>query len=131
VHRDINPTPSHDAFWIFALWRAIHGGDPTLVEVAFAAIASLAQFLPAHEDAFGLLPLPPSCCLHDSSEPEDYDLDDADAIDAPPDPQSACRTLALLCYDPREFSIHHYYFNFKGVFYRLDRPAFACLPAAA
>jgi hypothetical protein len=39
--------------------------------------------------------------------------------------------LSFLCLDPREFSIYYNYFYFKGVFYRVDRPAFACLPTAA
>lgn len=131
MHRDINSNASRDAFWIFALWRAIHGGDPTLIEAAFAAIASLAQFQPATDDSFG--PTMPSASSYPGSpaNSEDFDSGDANAIDALRDPFSASRTLGLLCCDPREFSIHHYYFNFKGVFYRLDRPAFACLPAAA
>jgi hypothetical protein len=128
VHRDITPTHAHDVFWIFALWRAIHGGDPTLAEVAAAAIACLAQYLPAHEDSFGVEPLPAAPHAHEASDLEDdYS---PDTIDSLPDLQCVRPPLALLCYDPREFSIHYYYFKSKGVFYRLD-PAFACLPAAA
>ena len=88
MHRAIAPTPDHDAFWIFALWRAI-------------------------------------------SEFEDSDTTEADAMDALPDESDPQEPPSFLCNDPPEFSIHHYYFNFKGVFYRLDRPAFACLPTAA
>jgi hypothetical protein len=131
VHRDTNPNDPHDAFWIFALWRAIHGGDSTLIEVAFAAIANLAPFLPAHEDSFALATASSSPYLRGAADFDAFESEHADAIDTLPDPLSARRTLGLLCCDPREFSIDHYYFNFKGVFFRLDRPAFACLPAAA
>lgn len=129
MHRDITPTHTHDVFWIFALWRAIHGGDPTLAEVASAAITSLAPYLSACEDSFGVPPLSPSPYAHRALDLEEDDP--AVTIDSLPDVQCARSLLELLCYDPREFSIHHYYFNFKGVFFRLDRPAFACLPAAA
>jgi hypothetical protein len=135
VHRDLKPTPYDDVFWIFALWRALHGGDPTLTDVAAAVIASLAQFLPMREDSFGLLPLPPASVappeIADDSDPDfdsdhDTDNDKEAAIASSPNPENASQ-----CHDPREFSIHHYYFNCNGVFYRLDRPVPACLPAAA
>ena len=131
MHRAIAPTPDHDAFWIFALWRALHGGQPTLADVAAAAIASLSQFLPAQEDSFGLPPLPVSPYTRAISEFEDCDTTEADAMDALPDESDPHEPPAFLCNDPPEFSIHQYYFNFKGVLYRLDRPAFACLPTAA
>jgi hypothetical protein len=123
VHRELKPTPYDDAFWIFALWRALHGGDPELTDVAAAVIASLAQFLPAREDSFGLLPLPHS----PTAAPEIADdSDESNAMHLHASSQNE-----LFCDDPREFSIHHYYFNCNGVFYRLDRPVLACLPAAA
>jgi hypothetical protein len=128
VHRDPNPTPYDDVFWIFALWRALHGGDPKLTDVAAAVIASMAQFLPAREDSFGLLPPPHSPAvapeIADNSEP---DCNDELQTGSGPDSSRP----APHCHDPREFSIHHYYFNCNGVFYRLDRPVLACLPAAA
>jgi hypothetical protein len=131
VHRDINPGPSYDAFWIFLLWRALHGGDATMADIAAEVIANLSQYLPAHEDSFGVAPLPPSsqflalCEIEESESPED------DPHEAEPDLASIGQPLALFCSDPREFSIYHNYFNFKGVFYRVERPAFACLPTAA
>ena len=131
MNREITPTPAHDAFWIFALWRALHGGDPTLGDVAAAVIASLSQFFPTQEDSFGLPPLPAS--LSSSLAPEATDCgpdDDADAIDALPHAPEG-RPLTHVCYDPRDFSIQHYYFNVNGVFCRLDRPVLACLPTAA
>jgi hypothetical protein len=128
VHRDLNPTPYDDVFWIFALWRALHGGDPTLTDVAAAVIASMAQFLPAREDSFGLLPLPPaSVAPPEIADDSDLDYNDEPHDIAGPEPSQP----ALHTHDPREFSIHHYYFNCNGVFYRLDRPVLACLPAAA
>lgn len=131
MHRQINPTPSHDVFWIFLLWRALHGGDPTLADVAAAAIASLAQFLPVQENSFGLLPPPSSPHIAAASEDDEDGDEDIDTTDAFPDQGQPRSTLALLCYDPSEFRADYYYFNFKGVFYRLDRPAFSCLPTAA
>jgi len=131
VHRDISHTSSHDAFWIFALWRALHDGDPTLADIAAAVIANLSQYLPAQEDSFGVGPLAPSpniLALHDTKDthsPEDED------VDALPDKSDAQGQPAPFCSDPREFCIFHNYFNFNGVFYRVERPAFACLPTAA
>jgi hypothetical protein len=74
-------------------------------------------------------PLPPAPHAHEALDLEEDDS--AEAIDGLPNPKRYRPPLELFCYDPSEFSIHHYYFKFKGVFYRLDRPAFACLPAAA
>lgn len=129
MHRAITPTPDHDVFWIFSLWRALHGGDPTLAEVAASAIASLAQFLPSHEGSFGLPPLPVSSRSLAPSEDEDCELDDSEILaDQTQQPQEP---PAFICPDQCEFSIHHYYFRFKGVFYRLDRPVYAGLPTAA
>jgi hypothetical protein len=145
VPHDIDPTLSPDAFWIFALWRALHGGDPTLHEIAAAAIASLAQYLPVRNDSFGVAPLPPSChqpVLRECGDSPPDDLEDAEfaelefdsrelpAVGAAPEPPTY-RDLALLCHDLCEFSPNHCYFRFKGVFYRLDRPVSACLPTAA
>ena len=130
MHRDIDPTPSHDAFWIFTLWKALHGGDPTLAEIAAAVIANLSQFLPAGEDSFGVDPLPPSPYLVSMSEIEEPESEQEHSLDAEDQPNSA-RAAALFCSDPCEFSIYHNYFEFKGVFYRIDRPAFACSPTAA
>ena len=136
MHRQINPSPSHDVFWIFLLWRALHGGDPTLADVAAAAIASLAQFLPVQENSFGLLPPPTSLHLaaafeNDESEELECNDGDADALDVLPDQDDGQTIPSLFCRDPREFRVGYYYFSFKGVFYRLDRPAFSCLPTAA
>ena len=130
MHRESSPTPYHDVFWIFALWRALHGGDPTLADVAASVIASLAQFLPAREDSFGLLPLPPSPMVLAPQISDEWES--GDLQDMPTHPgQHQLQGTPVVCHDPHELSIHHYYFNFKGVFYRLDHPAFACLPAAA
>ena len=38
-----------DAAWIIALWKAIHGGDPSPEQIAVEAIAALSlQFSPSH-----------------------------------------------------------------------------------
>jgi hypothetical protein len=41
-----------DAAWIIALWKAIHGGDPSPEAVAAEAIAALAQYLSGAEYSF-------------------------------------------------------------------------------
>jgi hypothetical protein len=158
VYRDFNPGPSHDAFWIFILWRALHGGDATMADIAAAVIANLSQYLPAREDSFGVAPLWPSSKFlavaqtgestgsHSESCNSDFPDDHCEPLDefdceTEPD-QTSCATSCeqeelgphgfdLFCSDPSEFSIYHNYFNFKGVFYRVERPAFACLPTAA
>ena len=38
-----------DAAWIIALWKAVHGGDPSPETVAAEAIAALAQYLSGAE----------------------------------------------------------------------------------
>jgi hypothetical protein len=131
VHRDISHTSSHDAFWIFTLWRALHAGDATLSDIAAAVIANLSQYLPMPQDSFGVDPLPPSPefeAVTAMDEAEEIEYDELDALpqywETPPQP-------AFFCSDPRDFSLSHNYFNFKGVFYRIERPAFACLPTAA
>lgn len=133
MSRFTDSAPDHDAFWIVALWRALHGGDALLGDVAAAVIANLSRFLPACPDTFGLLPPPISCPLPDEPEHDDDEHDDDERDDAgsPTTEQPSQAQLDLLCYDPREFSIHHYYFKSEGVFFRLDRPALACLPTAA
>ena len=100
-----------------------------LADIAAAVIANLSQYLPAQEDSFGVAPLPASPNILvlsevDSESTEDRDSDATDQSD--PEESSP-----LFCCDPCELSIYHNYFNFKGVFYRIDRPAIACLPTAA
>jgi hypothetical protein len=135
LHRDFTSGPSHEAFWIFVLWRALHGGDATLADIAAAVIANLSQYLPASKDSFGIEPLPASRDFLALSEVEDFEQPDAelfdeDPLDAEPD-SSSSQPVALFCSEPADFSIYHNYFKFKGVFYRVERPAFACLPTAA
>jgi hypothetical protein len=136
VYRDINPGPSYDAFWIFVLWRALHGGDATLADIAAAVIANLSQYLPAREDSFGVEPLPPSSQFLSLSEVEesgtpDSEPSDEETLKAQQSSSIPGERTTLFCSDPSEFSIYHNYFKFKGVFYRVERPAFACLPTAA
>ena len=130
MHRDFKPTSSYDAFWIFTLWRAMHGGDATLADIAAAVIANLSQFLPAREDSFEVAPLPASPYLLTVMEMQEYDYADNNSTDLAEQSDSE-ESQELFCCDPSDFSIHHNYFKFKGVFYRIDRPAFACLSTAA
>src|SRR5271165_6834173 len=46
-----------DAAWIIALWKAIHGGDPSPEAVAAEAIAALAQYLRGAEYSFSFAQL--------------------------------------------------------------------------
>jgi hypothetical protein len=129
----ISPSCHHDAAWIITLWRALHGGDPTPADVAAEVIANLTKYLPEREGSFGIQPLPspkPRVPLIELECDETAD-DEANDTDTVPSLEQVERQCELECRDPREFNIHHYYFKSKGVFYRLDRPAFACLPTAA
>jgi hypothetical protein len=128
----INPSGYHDAAWIMTLWRALHGGDPTPADVAAEVIANLSKYLPEREGSFGMQPLPSPKRAVPILELDCEDLeDDAYDTDTVPTLEEVERQCELECRDPREFNIHHYYFKSKGVFYCLDRPAFACLPTAA
>jgi hypothetical protein len=46
-----------DAAWIMALWKAIHGGDPSPEAVAAEAIAALAPYLSGAEYSFSFAQL--------------------------------------------------------------------------
>ncbi len=127
--RQISSTLDHNAAWIMTLWRLLHGENAAPGDIAADVIANLSQFLPAREGSFGIEPPPsPLCALSIAVESSE---DHPDATDAESDYDELKRQCDLQCYDPDDFSIHHYYFNFKGVFYCLDRPAFAHLPTAA
>lgn len=130
MHRDIKPASAYDAFWIFTLWRALHGGDAMLADIAAEVIANLSQYLPVDEDSFGVAPLPPSSSIVAISGVDDSESAD-DSVDALPDLSESVEPPAFFCSDPSELSIYHNYYSFEGVFYRIDRPAFACLPTAA
>lgn len=119
--RRTTTTPYHDAAWIIALWRALHGGDPSPEDVAADVIAGLSGLLPGGEGSFQSFDLHLSCAPVDPSEQiEDF--------------HSAAG--AMLEPAEGEFSIHHYcfkyyYFKFKGQCYRLDLPALTRSPTAA
>lgn len=134
MSRFTDSTPDHDAFWIVALWRALHGPDELLPDIAATVIANLSRFLLVRQESFGLVP-PYSPALKCRVPQHDLyasnDDDDVEPVDALPDRDQLLPSLTLFCRDPREFSIDHYYFKSEGVFFRLDRPAFACLPTAA
>lgn len=138
MHRDMEPTFTPDVFWIFVLWRALHGQDATLAEVAAAVIAGMWQFLPSSEDSFGMSPIVATPSAPAVAEPAFSTIEESDsagdvAIESFSEfgDERSRQSCELFCDDPCEFSIHHNYFKFKGVFYRVDRPAFACLPTAA
>lgn len=112
-------TPYQDAAWIIALWRALHGGDPTPEDVAAEVIAGLSRYLPGTDHSFLSRELqPPSQALLSSAlnpEPEDVEAPETE----PTGPEEF------------EYSIHHYYFKFKGQWYCLGLPALTHSPTAA
>ena len=92
-------------------------------------IANLAQFVPASDASFGMQPLPsPPCTI---TCPPEFAETNTDPTDAQSDPDAVAPMFELECHDPDDFSVHHRYFKFNGVFYCLERPAIACLPTAA
>lgn len=130
MSRKVSTTLDRDAAWIMTLWRALHRENAAADDIAANVIANLSQFLPAREASFGMTPLPSPSCTFGPSSPE-YVETGAEATDAKSRQEELEEMCDLQCYDPDDFSIHHYYFKFKGVFYCLDRPAIACLPTAA
>jgi hypothetical protein len=129
--RNISATLDRDAAWIMTLWRVLHQENAAPGDIAADVIANLSQFVPTSEQSFGIQPFPsPACAIvFDATDP--YESGDAHNTDTESDHEELAQQCDLQCYDPDDFSIHHYYFNFKGVFYCLDRPTSACLPTAA
>jgi hypothetical protein len=129
MSRKVSTNLDRDAAWIMTLWRALHGENAAPGDIAADVIANLAQFVPASDQSFGMQPLPSPPCII-ACPPESSETD-ADATDAQSDPVEVAPMFELECHDPDDFSVHHRYFKFNGVFYCLERPAIACLPTAA
>lgn len=129
MSRKASANPDRDAAWIMTLWRALHGDNAAPADIAVDVIANLAQFVPTSEASFGMQPLPsPPCTI---ACPPELAEADTDAMNAQSEPDEVEPMFELECHDPDDFSVHHHYFKFKGVFYCLERPATACLPTAA
>ena len=129
--RNITSTLDRDAAWIMTLWRVLHNENAAPGDIAADVIANLSQFVPANEHSFGMPPIPSPACTIAFDAMESQQSGDASDTNTESEREELEQQCDLQCYDPDDFSIHHYYFNFKGVFYCLDRPASACLPTAA
>jgi hypothetical protein len=125
MSRSKTPSPYPDAAWIVALWRALHGGDPSPEEIAADVIAGFSQYLPLSEHSFLsrelLPPTSPDFASYftPSSEELDEESIESEKIEGTFDPEKC------------EYSIRHYYFKFKGHWYCLGLPALAHSPTAA
>jgi len=121
--REIYLAHELDAAWIIALWKAIHGGDPSPEQIAAQAIAALAQYVSAPAKAsfsfnelkaqFGKLGVQVTERAEESGQ-------------AGAKPQ-----LAMPADADREFRIHQYCFKFKGETFCTELPALTHLPTAA
>jgi len=121
--REIYLAHELDAAWIIALWKAIHGGDPSPEQIAAQAIAALAQYVSAPAKAsfsftelkaqFGKLGVQVTERAEESA-----------AAGAKPQ-------LAMSAGGEREFRIHQYCFKFKGETFCTELPALTHLPTAA
>lgn len=121
--REIYATHELDAAWIIALWKAIHGGDPSPEQVAAQAIAALAQYLTAPaESEFTFTEL--------KTQFAKLGVQVTEAAKEEAATGSKPR-LALSATGEREFRIHQYCFKFKGETYCTELPALTHLPTAA
>jgi hypothetical protein len=91
-----------DAAWIIALWKAIHGGDPSPQVVASQAIAALAPYLNTSEDT-----------LTFSQLEKQFKTLGADIMER--DAEAPAMTDAL-------FPVRQYFFNFKDETYCVQLP---------
>jgi len=121
--REIYLSHELDAAWIIALWKAIHGGDPSPEQIAAQAIAALAQYVagPAQaEFTFGEL----------KTQFAKLGVQVTEAAKEESAPGEKPR-LALSPSGEREFRIHQYCFKFKGETICTELPALTHLPTAA
>jgi|ERR1700727_327300 len=121
--RNSGPT-YHDVAWIFALWRVLHG-EISIEDIAAEVIAGLSPYLPVSESSFQSCEL-----LLGASALFDF----TDIQKESSDPQIEVSQPAAAPHlepETHEFSIHHYYFKFKGRRYCLELPALTHSPTAA
>ena len=115
-----------DAAWIVALWRALHGGDPSPEEIAAEVIAGFSQYLPGNQHSFLTRELQPPTAAdfarYFTSSTEELETGRVKA-----------EIIEASTFDPEtsEYSVRHYYFKFKGHWYCLGLPALAHSPTAA
>jgi hypothetical protein len=110
-----------DAAWIIALWKAIHGGDPSPEVAAAQAIAALAQYVSAPvQQAFTFAELKQQFGNLGVQVTERSE-------EAGARPQLAVSVEE----DDQKFHIHQYCFKFKGETYCIQLPTLTHLPTAA
>jgi hypothetical protein len=120
--REIYLAHELDAAWIIALWKAIHGGDPSPEAVAAEAIAALAQYLRGAEYSFSFQQLEKQFANLGVQVTEHSEAAGANAA------SQAAGAKALA---EREFRIHQYCFKFKGQTICAELPTLTHLPTAA
>ena len=118
-----------DAAWIIALWKAIHGGDPSPEAVAAEAIAALAQYLRGAEYSFTFPQLEKQFANLGVQVTERSE--EAEARAAGPKPVAAAQSAALQSEERPEFRLHQYCFKLKGQVYCIELPRLTHLPTAA
>ena len=120
--REIYLAHELDAAWIIALWKAIHGGDPSPEAVAAEAIAALAQYLRGAEYSFSFQQL----------ETQFANLGvQVTAHSAEAGGKVAAKLAGEKTLAEREFRIHQYCFKFKGQTICAELPTVTHLPTAA
>lgn len=120
--REIYLAHELDAAWIIALWKAIHGGDPSPEKVAAQAIAALAQYVSAPAQvSFSFTEL--------KAQFANLGVQVTERVEEAA--QAAKPQLAMSADGEREFRIHQYCFKFKGETFCTELPALTHLPTAA
>lgn len=113
-----------DAAWIIALWKAIHGGDPSPEVVAAQAIAALAQYVNASAQ--------PTFSLVDLKEQFAKLGVQVSVRGQEGERATAKRQLTMSHEDgQREFPIHQYCFKFREEAFCTELPALTHLLTAA
>jgi hypothetical protein len=111
-----------DAAWIIALWKAIHGGDPSPEQIAAQAIAALAQYVAAPAQAsFSFAEL----------KGQFANLGVQVTERAQEAKQAAPQLAVSVEGEGHRVPIHQYCFKFKGETICIQLPVLTHLPTAA
>jgi len=122
--REIYLAHELDAAWIIALWKAIHGGDPSPEKIAAQAIAALAQYIAA--------PAQPAFSFHVmKAQFAKLGLQVTERAEEEAERAGAKPQLTTSAAREHEFRIHQYCFKFKGETFCTELPTLTHLPTAA
>jgi nucleotide-binding universal stress UspA family protein len=122
--REIYLAHELDAAWIIALWKAIHGGDPSPEKIAAQAIAALSQYIAAPaQTAFSFHEMKAQFAKLGVQVTERAE-EEAERAGAKP-------LLTTPAEGEPEFRIHQYCFKFKGETFCTELPTLTHLPTAA